>query len=109
MDLPLETTLLAKAFWSAAIVLGLSAVAERVSLRIAGILPGAPENVVLVYFFVERDMGIDHVTQSAPHGIASFSATIAFALAYYLGPSAFPRYSAVAGALIGIVVFISLP
>jgi uncharacterized membrane protein (GlpM family) len=87
-------------------VLGLSAIAERVSTRIAGILAGAPQNVVLVYFFVGRDLGVDHVTQSAPHGIASFSATIAFALAYYLGSSSFPRYSAVAGSLIGIAAFI---
>jgi uncharacterized membrane protein (GlpM family) len=105
MDIPHETTLLAKVVWSAAVVLGLSAVAERVSMRIAGILAGAPQNVVLVYFFVGRDMGIDHVTQSTPHAIASFSATIAFALAYYWGSSYFPRYSAVAGALIGVAAF----
>jgi uncharacterized membrane protein (GlpM family) len=105
MDIPHETTLLAKVLWSAAIVLGLSAVAERVSMRIAGILAGAPQNVVLVYFFVGRDMGIDHVTQSTPHGIASFSATIAFVLAYYLGSSCFTRYSAVAGSLIGVAAF----
>ena len=53
MDIPHETTLLAKVLWSAAIVLGLSAVAERVSMRIAGILAGAPQGVVLVYFFVD--------------------------------------------------------
>jgi uncharacterized membrane protein (GlpM family) len=100
-----ETTLVAKVLWSAAIVLGLSAVAECVSMRIAGILAGAPQNVVLVYFFVGRDMGIDHVTQSTPHAIASFSATIAFALAYYLGSAAFDRYSAVAGALLGVAAF----
>jgi uncharacterized membrane protein (GlpM family) len=100
-----QTTVLAKVLWSAAIVLGLSAVAERVSMRIAGILAGAPQNVVLGYFFVGRDMGIDHVTQSAPHGIASFSATIAFVLAYYLGSSWFTRYSAVTGCLIGVAAF----
>jgi uncharacterized membrane protein (GlpM family) len=105
MDIPHEATLLAKVFWSAAIVLGLSAIAERVSMRVAGILAGAPQNVVLVYFFVGRDMGIDHVTQSVPHGIASFSATIAFVLAYHLGSSCFRRCSAVAGALIGVAVF----
>jgi hypothetical protein len=108
MDIPQETTLLGKAFWSAAIVLGLSAIAERVSLRVAGILAGAPQNLVLVYFFAGRDMGIDHVTQSAPHGIASFSATIVFALAYYLGSSGFPRYSPLAGSVIGLVAFVTV-
>ena len=108
MDIPYETTLVTKALWSAAIVLGLSAFAERVSTRIAGILAGAPQNVVLVYFFVGRDLGIDHVTQSTPHGIASFSATVAFALAYYLGSSRFARYSALAGSLIGLAAFITV-
>jgi hypothetical protein len=108
MDISNETTLLAKVLWSAAIVLGLSAIAERVSMRIAGILAGAPQNVVLVYFFVGRDMGIDHVTQSAPHGIASFSATIAFALAYYWASSCFTRCSAAAASLIGVAAFIAV-
>ena len=36
MNIPDETALLAKALWSTAIVLGLSAIAERVSVRIAG-------------------------------------------------------------------------
>jgi hypothetical protein len=58
MDIVHATNLLAKVFSSAAIVLGLSAIAERVSLRIAGILAGALQAVVLVYFFVGRDMGI---------------------------------------------------
>jgi uncharacterized membrane protein (GlpM family) len=105
LDIPHETTLVAKALWSAVIVLGLSAIAERVSMRIAGILAGAPQNAVLVYFFVGRDMGIEHVTQSVPYGIASFSATIAFALAYYLGSSSLPRYSALTGSLMGLIAF----
>jgi hypothetical protein len=108
MDIPDETALLAKALWSTAIVLGLSAIAERVSVRIAGILAGAPLNVVLVYFFVGRDMGIDRVTQSAPHGIAAFTATMTFALGYYLGSSSFTRYSAVAGSLIGLAAFVTV-
>jgi len=108
MDIPHEITLLAEVFWSAAIVLGLSALAERVSMRIAGILAGAPQNAVLVYFFVGRDMGIEHVTESAPHGIASFSATIAFVLGYYLSSSWFSRYSAIAGSVLGATAFVGL-
>jgi hypothetical protein len=108
MNISHETTLVAKVLWSAAIVLGLSSIAERVSTRIAGILSGTPQNVVLVYFFVGRDMGISHVTQSAPHAIASFSATVAFALAYYMASSKFDRYSAVAGSVFGIAAFIAV-
>jgi sorbitol-specific phosphotransferase system component IIBC len=62
-------------------------------------------NVVLVYFFVGRDMGIDYIMQSAPHGIASFSATMVFVLAYCAGSSWFARYSPLAGSLLGIAAF----
>lgn len=106
MDLPFSAlSLLAKVLWSAALVLGLSFLAERVSTRIAGLLAGAPQNAVLVYFFVARDMGIAHVVESAPHGAASFSATVAFVLAYYLGSSSLARLSIVAGPLVGIATF----
>lgn len=77
-----ESSLVAKALWSAAVVLALSAVAERVSPRVAGILAGAPHGTVLVYFFVGRDMGTAYVVDSTAYGIASFTATIAFMVAY---------------------------
>lgn len=106
MDLLLAAPeILVKVMWSAAIVLGLAAIAERVGTRLAGILSGAPQNTVLLYFFVGRDLGVDHVTASVPYGIASFTAAIAFVLAYYLGSSRAARYSVLAGTLSGLAAF----
>lgn len=100
-----ESSLVAKAAWSAIVVLGLSAIAERVSPRVAGILGGAPHGTVLVYFFVGQDLGADYVVDSAPHGIAAFSATIAFMLAYQQVSSRVRRFSIAASALAGTVMF----
>ena len=108
MDIPQETSLVAKVLWSAAIVLGLAAVAERVSTRIAGILAGAPTSAVLVYFFVGQDMGISYVVESVPHGIAAFTATLAFVLTYYRVSLQFSRYATFSSSLLGIVVFLAV-
>lgn len=50
METPHETALLVKAVWSAVVVIGLTLVAERVGMRIAGLLSGAPLTAVLVYY-----------------------------------------------------------
>ena len=61
METAPETTLLIKAAWSAAVVLGLTIVAERMGSRVAGLLSGAPLTAVLVFFFVGQDLGVDYV------------------------------------------------
>lgn len=98
----------AKILWSAALVLGLSFLAERVSTRVAGILAGAPQNTVLVYFFVGLDMGVDRVVASTPHAIASFSATLGFVVAYYLASLGVNRWPAVAGVSAGTATFFAI-
>ena len=98
-------SLLAKALWSAAIVIALTWLAERVSTRVAGIVAGAPQNAVLVYFFVGRDMGIPFAVESAPHGVASFTATISFVLAYDAAASRASRHTALWGTLSGLAAF----
>lgn len=103
-----EAALLAKAVWSAALVLGLAAIAERVSTRIAGILAGAPQNALLVYFFVGRDMGTAYVVKSVPHGIVAFTATLAFVLAYYWASLRLRRFTPALSAFIGLVVFVAV-
>jgi hypothetical protein len=101
----IDASLLAKAAWSAAIVLGLSALAERVSPRVAGILAGAPHGTVLVYFFLGRDLGPAYVVESTPYGIAAFTATIAFVLAYQQVSARVDRASIPASAITASVVF----
>lgn len=103
-----DPSLLVKIVWSAGIVLGLTAIAERVNTRIAGILSGAPLNTVLVYLFVGQARGVDYVLSSVPHGIAAFAATLAFVLTYYLVSSWLTVGVAVGSAVSGIVVFIAV-
>jgi uncharacterized membrane protein (GlpM family) len=106
MDNPHETSLLVKAVWSAIIVLGISAIAERVSTRVAGLLAGAPLSAVLFFFFVGRDMGVPFIVQSIPHAIAAFSGTVVFVLAYYWASSKFTTYSVLAGTVAAITAFL---
>jgi hypothetical protein len=102
---PFELSLLAKALWSAVLVIALTWLAERVSSRVAGIVAGAPQNAVLVYFFVGHDMGIPFAVASAPHGISSFTATIAFVLAYHAAAARTARHTALWGTLAGLAAF----
>jgi uncharacterized membrane protein (GlpM family) len=108
MDFSAETSLLAKALWAAALVLGISAIAERVSTRIAGILSGAPQNTLIVFFFVGHDMGTNYVVQSIPHGIASLSATLAFLFTYYRASLWLTRYAVLGSSLIASAAFIAV-
>jgi hypothetical protein len=86
-------------------VIALTWLAERVSTRVAGIVAGAPQNAVLVYFFVGRDMGVPFAVQSVPHGVAAFTATIAFVLAYYSAAARAARTTALWGTLAGLAAF----
>jgi uncharacterized membrane protein (GlpM family) len=108
MEFFFDSSLLAKVFWSAAIVLGLAAIAEHMSTRIAGILSGAPLNAVLVYLFVGQEKGVDFVVSSVPHGIASFTATLAFVLTYYWVSSWLTFGAAISSAAIGVLAFIAV-
>jgi len=108
MDYSHETSLLAKALWAAALVLGISAIAERVSTRVAGILSGAPLNTVIVFFFVGHDMGTDYVVQSIPYGIASLTATLAFLFAYYRASLLLTRYAVLGSCVIASAAFIAI-
>ncbi len=101
----IATSLLAKALWSAAIVLALSWIAERASTRVAGILSGAPIGTLLVYFFVGLEMGPAYVVASVPYGIAGFTGTIIFVLAYYVVSRHIERLQAVASTVVAVVLF----
>jgi uncharacterized membrane protein (GlpM family) len=108
MDVSYETSLLAKAVWSAVVVLGLAFVAERVSTRIAGLLSGAPLNAVLVYYFVASDLGPAYILESIPHGIASFTATLAFVLSYYLTSTRMGRFAVSGSAIAGVAAYVGV-
>ena len=106
METAPETTLLIKAAWSAAVVLGLTIVAERMGSRVAGLLSGAPLTAVLVFFFVGQDLGVDYVVASIPHSIAAFTGTVCFVLVYYWTSARLTRFSAIGGLGLAITAFL---
>lgn len=105
---PHVSSLLAKAIWSAAIVLGLAAIAERVGTRIAGIVAGTPMSAVLIYLFVGLDMGSDYVVASVPHGVAAFSATLAFVLAYHRASLWFGPHGVLGTSAVALAAFFAV-
>ena len=105
MSISPETSLLAKALWSGIIVLGLTYVAERVSTRIAGLLSGAPMTAVLVYYFVGTSKGDAYIIESVPHGIASFTATLAFVFVYHHVSIRVNRYTASVSCFAGVAAY----
>ncbi len=91
--------------WSAAIVIGLSLIAERVSPRIAGIMAGAPLGTFFVYLFVGLDQGPHFVVASVPHAIAGFSATCAFVVAYTAASARLGSVSVVGSVTLSVSAF----
>ncbi|MWJ27429.1 hypothetical protein GPM19_04280 [Halomonas sp. ZH2S] len=82
-DVPLGWQL-AKLCVSIALVLGLGAVAVRVSPRVAGLLAGYPLGTALALFFIGLEISPEFTTQSAVHTLAGFTATLALGGGYLL-------------------------
>lgn len=75
---------LAKLVVSIGLVLGLGAVAVRVSPRVAGLLAGYPLGTALALFFIGLEISPGFATQSAVHTLAGFTATLALGGGYLL-------------------------
>lgn len=75
---------LAKLLVSIGLVLGLGAVAVRVSPRVAGLLAGYPLGTALALFFIGLEISPLFATQSAVHTLAGFTATLALGGGYLL-------------------------
>lgn len=105
MDFALIASILTKALWSGSVVLVMAAIAERVSPRMAGVLSGMPLSAVIVYFFVGHDMGIEFAVASVPHGVAAFTATLAYVLAYYFASRKLTRFAVAGSTLFGVAAF----
>ena len=74
----------AKLLVSVGIVLGLAAIAERLSPRIAGLLSGYPLGTAIALFFIGLEISPDFAADSAVHTLAGFTATLALGGGYLL-------------------------
>lgn len=90
---------------TAAVVLGLSALAERVGPRIAGLLAGMPLGSPIVFFFVGLEQGPGFVARAATYSLAGLTATLALAYAYWWASARFRRWPLVLSSVAGLAGF----
>lgn len=83
MDVPVAWQV-AKLLVSIGGVLGLAAIAERLSPRIAGLLSGYPLGTAIALFFIGLEISPDFAADSAVHTLAGFTATLALGGGYLL-------------------------
>lgn len=76
-------TLVLKAVFAGAVVLGLSLTAERLSPRIAGIISGAPLGALISYYLLGLEKGVDFVAASVPHAIVGIAGVLMFVVTYH--------------------------
>lgn len=74
----------AKVAVSIGTVLGLSALAERVGPRAAGVLSGYPLGTAILLYFIAVEQGIAFASESAVYALPGLIATLAFLYVYYL-------------------------
>ena len=83
MEVPLSWQL-AKLLVSIGMVLGLGAIAVRVSPRVAGLLAGYPLGTAIALFFIGLEISPDFAAESAVYSLAGFTATMALGGGYLI-------------------------
>ena len=99
--------LLIKLIVSVALVLTLSAVAEHVSPKAAGLLAGYPAGAAITLFFIGMDIDTEFAAESAVYTMMGLVATEAFVYCYFKSSLHFTRYTIVlssASAIVGYFV-----
>jgi hypothetical protein len=87
----MSLVLLSKVIVTIGMVLSLSAVAERVSPRVAGLLSGYPLGAAIALFFMGLELGPDFAAQSAVYTPVGLVASQVFVYAYYRASTALQR------------------
>jgi len=88
---------------SITLVLTLSAVAEHVSPRAAGLLAGYPAGAAITLFFIGLDLGADFAADSAVYTMMGLVGTQAFVYCYFKSSLHFKRYTIVSASVFGII------
>ena len=84
--------LFSKIIVTVGMVLSLSAVAERVSPRVAGLLSGYPLGAAIALFFMGLEIGPDFAAQSAVYTLVGLVASQVFVYGYYRASAALQRH-----------------
>jgi len=92
-----------KLFVSITLVLTLSAVAEHVSPRAAGLLAGFPAGAAITLFFIGLDISPEFAADSAVYTMMGLVATQAFVYCYFKATLYFKRYSILASSVFAVI------
>ncbi|GHE22423.1 hypothetical protein [Halomonas urumqiensis] len=106
MDVPLGWQLVKLAV-SIGMVLGLGAIAVRVSPRVAGLLAGYPLGTAIALFFIGLELSPGFAAESAVHTLAGFTATLALGGGYLLCGRRDGLTGVLAGTAGGVVAFLA--
>ncbi|MDW7710683.1 MAG: hypothetical protein SCH98_09415 [Deferrisomatales bacterium] len=98
----LEPLALVKVTAAVGMVLGLSALAERVSPRFAGVFSGFPLGAALTLFFIGYELGPEFASRAAVFSTLGLTAILCFAYGYHRGASWAGGRSAAAGIAAGL-------
>nr|WP_298249960.1 hypothetical protein [uncultured Halomonas sp.] len=107
MDVPLGWQL-AKLVVSIGMVLGLGAIAVRVSPRVAGLLAGYPLGTAIALFFIGLELSPGFAAESAVHTLAGFTATLALGGGYLLAGHRPGLPGVLAGTAAGLAAFLAV-
>ncbi|ERS91207.1 hypothetical protein [Halomonas sp. PBN3] len=107
MEVPLSWQL-AKLLVSIGMVLGLGAIAVRVSPRVAGLLAGYPLGTAIALFFIGLELSPGFAAESAVHTLAGFTATLALGGGYLLAGRRPGLPGVLAGTAAGLAAFLAV-
>jgi len=99
----MESFLLIKLIVSVTLVLTLSAVAEHVSPRAAGLLAGYPAGAAITLFFIGMDVSPEFASDSAVYTMMGLVATQAFVFCYFKATLYFKKFSIVTSSALAVV------
>jgi len=99
----MESILFIKLFVSVALVLTLSAVAEHVSPRAAGLLAGYPAGAAITLFFIGMDVSPEFASDSAVYTMMGLVATQAFVFCYFKSSFYFKKFIIAASSVCAII------
>ncbi len=102
----MEAVLLIKLIVAVALVLILSAVAEYVSPRAAGLLAGYPAGAAITLFFIGMDISPEFASESAVYTMMGLVATQAFVYCYFKSTLYFKKFTIVAASAFAITGYL---
>ena len=99
----MDSILLIKLIISVVLVLTLSAVAEHVSPRAAGLLAGYPAGAAITLFFFGMDISPEFASESAVYTMMGLVATQAFVFCYFKATLYFKKYTIATSSILAII------